>query len=113
MANQEASKGAKPGDRPFDDPAMAIGPKTAAVLVAAVQVVAAVRAGQHDAASRQPTPPRVAVIGAIADQMFRIAAVRQESGFQRRVEERDLRRRRRGNGDSQRNTLTLDQYHAL
>jgi hypothetical protein len=113
MANQQPAEGAKPGDGPFDDPAMAVGSKTTPVLVAAVQVVAAIGASQHDAACGQPAPVWVTVVGAVPEQMFRVSAVRQHPRLQRGVEERDLGRRRRGNGDSQRNTLTLDQYHAL
>jgi hypothetical protein len=91
MANQQPAEGAEPGDGPFDDPAMAVGPKPPTVLVATVQVVAAIGAGQDDAAFGQPAPVRVAVIGAVAEQVFRIAAVRQHPRLQRRVEERDLR----------------------
>ena len=51
MANQESAKGAKPGDGPFDDPSMAIGPKPSAVLESPVQVVAPIGTGQDDAPS--------------------------------------------------------------
>lgn len=113
MANQQPAERAEPGDRSFDDPAITIGPKPPTVLVMAVQVVTTLGAGEDDATVGQPAPVRVAVIGAVTEQVFRVAAVRQYPRVQRRVEERDLRGRRRGNGDSHRNTLTLDQYHAL
>ncbi len=113
MADQQPSEGAEPSNGPFDDPPMAIGPQAAAILVATMHIVGTVRAGEHDAARCEAFAQRIAVVSAVAEQMFRIAAVRGDARPQRGVNERDFRGRRRGDGDSQRNTLTLDQYHAL
>ena len=113
MANQQPPKGAKPGNGPFDDPAMTITPEPAAIFVSTMQIIGPIGTGQDNAARGELFPQRIAVVGAVGDQMFGMASVRGDAGLQRRVDKRDFRRRRRGNGDSQRNTLTLDQYHAL
>ena len=91
MANQQATISAEPGDGSLNDPTMAIRPQPAGELLA----------------------ERVAVVAAIADQVLGVPAVWRYTGCERGVDERNFRRRRRGNGDSQRNILTLDQYHAL
>ena len=113
MANQQPTKGAKPGDGPFDDPAMTITPQPAAILVPTMQIIVPIGTRQDDAPRGEPFAQRIAVIGAVGNEMFGMASVRGDARLQRRVDERDFRGRRRGNGDSQRNTLTLDQYHAL
>lgn len=113
MPHQEPPERAEPGNGAFDDPAMPVAPKTATVLMPTMEIGAPIRAREHDAASGQPFAERIAVVGAVGDQMVRIPAAGGDARLQRRVDERDLGRRRRGNGDSHRNTLTLDQYHAL
>jgi len=113
VPHQQSSERPKPGDGPFNDPAMAIGAQASTVLIPAMQVVVAVRTGQDDATGGEPLAQRITVVGSVADQVLGIAPVRRDSRVQRRGDERDFRGRRRGNGDSQRNTLTLDQYHAL
>jgi hypothetical protein len=91
---------------------MGIGAQAAAIFVPAVPIVVPVRAGQHNASGDESFAQGVAVVGAVADQVLGIAPVRRDPRLQRRVDERDFRRRGRGDGDSQRNTLTLDRYHA-
>ena len=92
---------------------MAIGAEAAAILVPAMQIVAPVRTGQDDAPGGESGPQRVAIVGTVAEQMRGVTAVRCDPHLQRRLGERDFGRRRRGDGNSQRNTLTLDQYQAL
>ena len=113
MANQQPAEGAKPGDGPFDDPAMAIGSQPTAILVPPMEVVITIGTGEHNAPGGQPFAKGIAVVGAVGDEMVGMPAVRGDARLQGRIDERDFRGRRRGNGDSQRNTLTLDQYHAL
>lgn len=113
MTNQQSAKRAKPGDGALDNPAMAVLAQPAAVLVSTLPIVRAIRTRQDDAAGGESFAQRVAVVSAVGDEVFRLAPVRGDARLQRRVDERDFRGRRRGNGDSQRNTLTLDQYHAL
>ena len=113
MSNQETTKRAKPGDGPFDDPAMTIAPEPAAILVPTMQIIVSIGTRQNDATRGEPFTKGIAVVGAVGDEVFGMTPVGGDARLQRRVDERDFRGRRRGNGDSQRNTLTLDQYHAL
>ena len=113
MANQETTKRAKPGNGPFDDPAMTITAKPATILVPSMEIIVSIGARQDDATRGEPFTQRITVIGAVGNEVFGMASVGRDAGLQRRVDERDFRGRRGGNGDSQRNTLTLDQYHAL
>ena len=78
-----------------------------------MEVVITIGTGEHDAPGGQSLTQRVAVIRAVGNEMLGQASVRRDARLQRGVDERDFCRRRGSNGDSQRNTLTLDQYHAL
>ena len=113
MADQQPTKGAKPGNGPFDDPAMTVTPQSAAILVPTMQVIVPIGTRQDDAARGEPFPQRIAVVGAVGDELVGMASVGRHARLQRRVDEGDFRGRRGGDGNSQRNTLTLDQYHAL
>ena len=113
MANQETTEGAEPRDGPFDDPPMTVRAESAPIFVPAMEVVVTIGARQHDASIGKAFAQGVAVVRPVAKQMFGIPPMRRYARVKRRVDERDFRGRRRGNGDSQRNTLTLDQYHAL
>ena len=106
MANQQPAEGATPGNGPFDDPAMAVRSQTTVVLVPPMEVVITIGTGEDDAPGGQPFAKRIAVVGAVGDEMFGMASVRGDARLQGRVDERDFRGRRRGNGDSQRITLT-------
>lgn len=81
MPDQQPAKGPEPGNGPFDDPAMTIGAQATAILVPAMQIVAPVRTGQDDAPGGEPFPQRVAVVGAVAEQVVGIAAVRRTRVF--------------------------------
>lgn len=113
MSHQQAPKRAEPGDRAFDDPAAAVAAMAPPILVGSIDAVAPIWADQSNVPCEELPAMFVAIVGEVADQMPRIASVRHDAALQRRVEERDFARRRRGNGDSHRKTLTLDQYHAL
>lgn len=113
MTNQQPTERAKPGNGSFDDPAMPIRTQPAAILVPAMQIIVPIGAGQDDPAGGELFTQRIAIVGAVGDEMFGMASVRRDARLQGRVDERDFRGRCRGDGDSQRNTLTLDQYHAL
>lgn len=103
----------EPRDGALDDPAMSVRSQAAAIFVGAVDTIIPIGAGQHNAALGQPLAERIAVVGAVADQVFRVAPAGRDARRERGVDERDFRGRGRGDGDSQRKTLTLDQYHAL
>lgn len=113
MTNQQPTKRPEPGNGPFDDPAMSIGAQSTAVFIGAVDSIAAIRTRQDHPARGELRPERVAVVAAVPNQVSGVAPVRRHAGVERRGDESNFRRRRRGDGDSQRKTLTLDQYHAL
>jgi hypothetical protein len=113
MSYEQAAKRAEPRDSALDNPALAIDPQAAAILVRTVDSILAVRADQGDAAHSEPRAQRVAIVGAVADQALRLPPARRYARGERLVDERDLGRRGRGEAYSQRNTLTLHQYHAL
>lgn len=103
----------EPRNGALDDPAVPIGPQPSAIFVGSVDSIIPIGTRQHDAALAQPLAEGIAVVGAIADQVFRVAPPGRDAARERGVDERDFRGRGRGDGDSQRKTLTLDQYHAL
>lgn len=113
MAHQQAPERAEPGDRTLHDPALPVAPMAPPILERPIDAIASIRADEANVAREELPAMFVTVVGHVADQMPRFAPMRQHAALQRRVEERDFARRRGGNGDSHRNTLTLDQYHAL
>lgn len=113
MADQESSKGAKPSDRPFDNPSLAINAQAPSVFIRPVTTVFSVRADQRNAAGGESLAERITVVRAIPDEATRVPPARGYAGGKRVVDERDLGRRGRREAYSQRNTLTLHQYHAL
>lgn len=113
MANQQPPIGAEPGDRPFDNPALAVDAQPPTIFVRAMHPVLTVRTDERDAARGESLSQGVAVIAAVPDQSMRRPMVRRYACGERLVDERDLGRRGRGETYSQRKTLTLHQYHAL
>jgi hypothetical protein len=113
VANQQPTKRPEPGDGPLDNPAVSIRAEAATILVTPMVVVTTIGTGQDDASAGEALAERVTVVAAVRDQVLGQPPVRSDACVQRRVNERDFRGGRRSNGDSQRKTLTLDQYHAL
>src|SRR5271157_1041188 len=118
MTNQQPAKLAEPGVGSFHDPAALITPQFAPIFVAPFLIVLPVRRDQFNASLLQPLPQRVRIVAAVGDHAFRLlsrAALRSgyadfgERGF------RKLNFARRGTfqPNSQRKTLTVDQYHPL
>lgn len=71
MTRQQAPKGAKPSDRPFNDPPLVVDAQPAAVVERPIDAPAAVGADEPNAASEQAGAERVAVIPAIAHEAAR------------------------------------------
>ena len=119
IPNDQATKRAVPRHRALDDPASAIPSQLATVLGLRAPAVDPVRADQLDTATVECTPQRIGVVGAVGDESDHSAArapataSRNRDGGQRRLGERHLRRRRRGDGNSQRYTLAVCHHHAL
>ena len=72
MTDQQAAELTEPGIGPLDDPATFVTSEFAAILVAPLFVVAAVRNDQIYAAFFQPFAQRVRVVGAVGNHPFRL-----------------------------------------
>jgi hypothetical protein len=118
MADQQTAKLAEPGVGAFDDPAAAVAAQLASVLVLPVLVVLPVGNDEFDATLPQALAQRVGVVGAIRNHALRLAPRTALGAWDRDCGERGFRKRsfsRRGTfqPNSQRKTLTVDQYHPL
>src|SRR5271157_1596672 len=118
MTNQQPAKLAQPGVGSFHDPAALITPQFAPVFVAPLLTVLPVRRDQFNASLLQPLTQRVGVVAAVGDHALGFlprAALRPgyadfgERGFRKR----NFCRRGTFQPNSQRKTLTVDQYHPL
>ena len=118
MTHQQAAKLAKPGVGSLYDPATPVAPQLAPVFIASFSVVAPVRCNQFDASLLQSLPQRVGVIGAVGNHTLRLLS-RAALGLwdadlgQRGFRKRNFCRRGTVQPNSQRKTLTVDQYHPL
>ena len=118
MPYQEPSELAEPRVGPLDDPAALVTAQFPPVLVAPMLVVLSIRSDQFDAALLQPFAQRVRVVGTVGDYPFRLLPRAAFGSGDADLVERGLRKRsfsRRGTfkPNSQRKTLTVDQYHPL
>jgi len=120
MTNQQPPAPAQPRERPFDDPATAIAPQLATVLVRRVRVVLLRRDDRLNPTFRQPRPQPVAVVTAVQHQPIRLRPRPPRpmrtpylDRGDRLLEEFDLARTGRVQVCSQRSTLAIDQKHPL
>src|SRR5271157_1400190 len=118
MAHQQPAELTEPGVGSLDDPASFVAAQLAAIFVALEFVVASVGNDQLDAALLQPFAQRVGVVGAICDHPFRLLPGTAFGPGDADFGERGFRKRSfswRGTfkPNSQRKTLTVDQYHPL
>ena len=118
MAYQQAAELAKPCIGSFDDPPSLIAAQFAPVFVTPMLVVPPIRRNQLDAPLLQPLPQWVRVVGPVGDHSFGLLprtafgprdADFGECGFRKR----SFSRRGTFKPNSQRKTLTVDQYHPL
>ena len=118
MANQQASELAKPGVGSFHNPAALITPQFASVFITPLLVVPPVGRNQFDSSLLQSLTQRVGVVAAVSDHarglLPRAAFAARHADFG----ERGFRQRNFTGGgtfqpNSQRKTLTVDQYHPL
>src|SRR5271166_6467646 len=118
MTNQQPAKLAEPGVSSFHDPAALITPQFAPILVAPFLIVLPVRRNQFNASLLQPLTQRVRIVAAVGDHPFRFLS-RTAFGTgnpdfgQRGFRKRNFCRRGTFQPNSQRKTLTVDQYHPL
>ena len=118
MANQQSAELTEPSVGPLHDPAAEIAPQLASIFVSPFLVVVPVRHDQVDAALLQALPQRVGIVSSVC---YHALGLLPWAAFRSRhadFGERGLRKRnfcRRGTfqPNSQRKTLTVDQYHPL
>jgi len=118
MTNQQAAELTEPGIGSLDDPATFVTPEFAAIFIAPLFVVAAVRNDQIYAALFQPFAQRIGVVGEVGDHPFRFLsrtafAARDADFSERGFRKTSFSRRGTFQPNSQRKTLTVDQYHPL
>jgi hypothetical protein len=118
MPNQESPEVAEPCIGPLDDPAALVAAQFPSVFVTPLLVVLSIWCDQFDASLLQSLAQRVRVIGTIGDHPFRLLP-RAAFGpgdadfFERGFRKRSFSRRGTFKPNSQRKTLTVDQYHPL
>jgi hypothetical protein len=118
MTNEQATELSEPGVGSFDDPAAFVAAQFAPVFVTPSLVVFPVRRNQLNASSFQSLAQWVRVIGPVGDHTLRLLPRTAFGSGDADFGERGLRKRsfsRRGTfkPNSQRKTLTVDQYHPL
>lgn len=118
MANQQTAELAEPSVGALDDPAALVAPQLAAVFMFAVPVIFPVGGNQLDAALLKSFPQRIRIIAAVSDHPRRLpsrtALVAGNADFgERGFRKRNFCRRGTFQPNSQRKTLTVDQYHPL
>ncbi len=119
IANDQSTEIADPADRAFDFPATAVASKLPTILQFRFAAVAPVRTDQIDAASPQPLSQRIGIGRLVVNQPFRIlfrpsaSFPRNSNLLQRRFDQGDFVRRRRGKLYSQRHTLAIRHHHKL
>jgi len=118
MADQQAAELTEPCVGAFDDPAAFVAPEFAAILVAPLLVVAAIGHDQLDAPLLHPFAQRIGVVGSVGDYPFRLLprtafGARDADFGERGFRKRSFSRRGTFQPNSQRKTLTVDQYHPL
>ena len=98
VANHQMAERAQPSDRPLDDPSALVSTELPAVLGGGLDSILAMRADQIDAPTREFIPKRVAVIGTVGNEAWRILSWATATwsgngnGLQRLRDEPDFRR---------------------
>src|ERR1700756_3373637 len=118
MTDQQASELAKPGVGSFDNPTPLVAAQFAPIFVTPLLIVLPVRHDQLDAAFLQSLAQRIRIVGGVGNHPFRLLSRAAFPAWDPDFVERGLRKRnfvRRGTfqPNSQRKTLTVDQYHPL
>lgn len=118
VTNQQSAELAQPSVGALHDPAPLVTPHLASIVIAPVLVVFPVRCQQLDGALLQSLAQRIGVIASIGNDPRRLlprpATRTGDSDFrQRGFRKRNFCRRGTFEPNSQRKTLTVDQYHPL
>ena len=109
----------EPGKSSLNFPTTSITSQFAAIMVFLLLVILPVWANQFNTSASQTLPKRVTIITFVGNQSFRISSrttpplAWHSNVIQRFLEELDLRRGRRVQVVSKRNTLAVDHHHPL
>src|SRR5215469_1960212 len=118
MANQQTSELPEPCIGSLYDPTTFVAPQFAAIVVSPFLIVVPIRSNQFDATLLPPPAQGIGVISAVGDHSLRFLP-RPAFGpgdanfFKRGVRKCNFCRRGTFQPNSQRNTLTVSQYHPL
>lgn len=118
MTDQQPTELTKPSVGAFDDPSALVSPELPAVFVAPELAVFAVRDDEVNAAFAEPFAQGVGIVGPVGDYPLRLLSGAALGAWDFDFGERGFRKHsfaRRGafQPNSQRKTLTVDQYHPL
>src|SRR5437667_3956069 len=118
MTHQQSSELAKPGVGSFDDPTPLVASQLTPILVAPLPIVLPVRYDQLDTAFLQSLAQRIRIVGGVGNHPFRLLprtafGLRNRDFLERGFRKRNFVRRGTFQPNSQRKTLTVDQYHPL
>ena len=119
ISNHKASEGRDPAKGSFNDISSLVAIPESVILAIYIPVVLPMGSEKVDPSLPQFFSGRVAVVRLVADQPFRPCPWSSRSSFgdsdlsKRLIKELDLSRRGRVGMASERNTLAIDQYHAL
>ena len=118
MTNQQTAELAQPGIGPLHDPAALVSSHFASVVVTLPLVVLPIRRDQLDGPLFQPFAQRVGIVSGVGDYAPRLLpwpafAAGDADFFERGFRKRNFCRRGTFQPNSQRKTLTVDQYHPL
>jgi hypothetical protein len=118
MTDQQTAELTEPGIGPLHDPSPLVAPHFASVVVELPPVVLSIRSDQFDGPFLQPFPQRIGIIPGIGDYtpglLPRPAFGARDADFlERGFRKRNFCRRGTFQPNSQRKTLTVDQYHPL
>lgn len=115
MTDQQSSELAEPGIGSFDDPTALIATQFASIFIPSFLAILPVRCDQLDATFLQSLAQRVRIVGGVGNHPFRLLPRTALAPRNRNFGERGLRKCnfvRSGTfqPNSQRKTLTVDQY---
>ena len=118
MTNQQPAELTKPGVGSLDYPTANVTSQFTSIFVAPLLVVLSVGRNEVDASLLQPLPQGVGVVAAVSDYPLRLLSrpplrARDADFGQRGFRKRNFCRRGTFQPNSQRKTLTVDQYHPL
>ena len=112
VASDQSTEVLEPGEQSFDSPAMPVSPQLSAILGLGLLAVRFMRRNQLDPAfPRQSFVQLIAVVGFVADQLFRRLIHNQI--IERRLHQRHFMRRSTANPNSERKTMAVCDRHEL